>query len=59
MESEKHTEKLNLQFQRTDWWLQGQDIGRSKMGEGGQNIQRSTYKVSNPWKYNVQHVCYN
>ena len=53
------SEKLNLQFQRTDWWLQGQDIGRGKMGEGGQNIQLSGYKVSNPWKYNVQHVCYS
>lgn len=59
MELEKHTEKLNPQFQRTDWWLQGQGIGRGKMGEGGQNIQPSSYKVSNPWRHNAQHVCYS
>ena len=40
-------------------WLQGQGIGRGKMGECGQNIQPSSYKVSNPWKHNVQHVCYS
>ena len=46
----------NPQIQTTDWWLpEGRGVGVGKMGEGGQKVQTSSYKINKSWGYNVHH----
>ena len=48
--------KTSSWIQRTDWWLP--EVGGSeggKMGEGGQKVQTSSYKINKSWGYKVQH----
>ena len=33
--------------------------GVDKMGEGGQNVQTSSYKIKRPWECNVNHDDYS
>ena len=47
-----HKSQVNIQI--VDWWLQWWGIG-----EGGQKVQNSSYKVNKFWGSNVQHGTYS
>ena len=53
-------EEMNSQIQRTNWWLPEATRGRvgGEMGEGGQKVQTSSYKINKSWECNVQHGDY-
>ena len=51
---------LNSQIQGTDWWLP--EVGgmwMGEMGESGQKVQNSHYKVNKSWECNIQHGDYS
>ena len=53
------TKDLSSWKQRTDWWLPEVEVGTGEMGEGGQKVQISRYKVIKSWRCNVQHDDYS
>ena len=46
---------MNSQIQRTDWWLP-EAVG--EMGEGGQKVQTSNYKINKSQGCKVQYGDY-
>ena len=49
----KNSKDTSSQMQSTDWRLPEWGLGVGKMGKGSQNVQTSSYKINNPWVFNV------
>ena len=55
MVNEKYKKKIKLKDTKNQWWLLDVEWEMGKMGEGGQNVQNSSYKINRSGDCNVQH----